>query len=195
MNSSNLKSSVGVFGGSFDPPGNHHVEIVHRLTEIFSQVIVIPSGPRPDRSYLFADPELRIRLARAAFSGISGVELDLSDISKDSFTYTFDLEQRLRQSCSPVHVIGADLVIGGSASSPIVKSWYRGNDVWNNLQFLLLARPGFELREDERPPHSSVLTVSVKGSSTAIRDAYQNGEAIDQLVPSSVAEILVRGAH
>ena len=179
-----------MFGGSFDPPGNHHVRIVTRLAEIFNQVIVIPCGPRPDRKFFFDSPDTRRSLAEAAFSEIDGVTLDLSDIELERFTYTFDLDARLKARCSPVHVIGADLVIGGSTNSPIVKSWHRGREVWDTLEFLLLTRPSFTLDGDLLPPHSSVLEMDVLGSSTAIRKAIAAGEPIAELVPDSVCKII-----
>lgn len=131
---------------------------------------------------------------QATFSGIPGVFLDLSDLYVERFTYTYDLDLRFRKSCEPIHVIGADLAKGGASASPIVTSWHRGPEVWNDLNFLLLARPGFSLQGEELPPHAELLEISIEGSSTAIREAITRGDPIDQLVPKAVAD-LVRRAH
>lgn len=126
----------------------------------------------------------------AAFGGIPGIELDLSDIPKERFTFTYDLDRSLRASCNPIHVIGTDLIKGGALQSPIATGWYRGQEVWENVNFLVLTRPGYALDPDDLPPHATLLEIDIPGSSTEIRERLARKETVAHLVPKAVSELL-----
>ncbi len=45
-----------VFAGSFDPPTNGHLDIIHRTCELFDNIDVVISV-NPEKKYLFSDEE------------------------------------------------------------------------------------------------------------------------------------------
>ena len=42
---------IGIFGGSFNPPGKHHRDIVEKLSDFFDEIIIVPCGGRPDKNF------------------------------------------------------------------------------------------------------------------------------------------------
>ena len=56
-----------VFPGTFDPIHLGHIDIAHRATHLFDEVIVAVYD-RPLKSLLFS-PETRMELARLSFTG------------------------------------------------------------------------------------------------------------------------------
>jgi pantetheine-phosphate adenylyltransferase len=68
-----LKMSIAVFPGSFDPLHNGHVDIVHRLLPLFDKV-VIAVGINQDKKYLFS-LEQRVSWLQEVFAAQTKIEI------------------------------------------------------------------------------------------------------------------------
>ena len=80
-------STIAVFGGAFNPPGRHHRAIAEALSRQFDRVVVVPSGPRPDKpSMQDVEPIHRAAMADMAFRGLANVRVDLFDLEEGTFT-------------------------------------------------------------------------------------------------------------
>lgn len=57
-----------ILGGSFNPPGKHHIELINWLLTQFEEVVVIPCGTRPDKPVLEDTGSHRATLCKLAFT-------------------------------------------------------------------------------------------------------------------------------
>ena len=176
---------LAIFGGSFNPPGRHHRQIAEELSRHFERVVVVPCGPRDDKPKT-SDLEAihRAAMVDMNFRGLPKVRVDLFDLEANTFTRTHQLEDRYQEEGTPWHVVGADLLQGGGrGESFIQRVWENGPQVWNQLRFAVVDRPGYELAEEDLPPHHRRISVAELGASTDIRSRLFHRESVDGLLP------------
>lgn len=192
------RKSIALFGGSFNPPGNHHAAIAARLAEMFDEVRVIPCGPRPDKPVTGSVPAVyRATLADIVFGGLAKVVVDLSDLEQETFTRNHGLQSKFEKDGEVWHVVGADLVAGGAqGESQIQRSWEQGPQLWETANFAVLRRPGYVMNVADLPPRSRIVDLLVEGSSTSIRERVGRDEDVaDMLHPRALAYIQRYGLY
>lgn len=188
---------IALLGGSFNPPGIHHMRIVEEVMKMhfFDKIIIVPCGPRPDKqSTGDIDPVYRAAMLAITFRGFpEDVEIDMDDLETDLFTRTIELERRYRQMGEVWHIVGYDLVQGGGiGSSPIQRQWTQGNELWKHSGFVVVKRKDFQFNPDDLPPRSIVIQAEIKGSSTEIRRRRFDYHPIDTFVLPAVADYIER---
>ncbi|MDP3899924.1 MAG: hypothetical protein Q8Q23_02475 [bacterium] len=182
---------ICLYGGSFNPSGLHHLEIVKHLLTRFKQVAVIPCGMRPDKkSVNFIEPRHRQTMAKLMFGQLAdrGVTFDFSDINNSEFTRTWELQERYGIYQKIWHCVGYDLVAGGSlGKSQIQTQWAHGEEIWSAVNFFVIASSFSDFDRRDLPPHSQLITLDLNGRSFYIRDAIKKGESFEQMVTPEVA--------
>ena len=189
---------IALFGGSFNPPGLHHRRIAEALRQRFDQVLVVPCGPRSDKSTTnMLPPVYRAAMTSMAFAGLPGVEVDLFDLEQDRFTRTHELDARFAPKGEIWHVVGVDLTKGGATGhSEIQRAWEQGARLWHSARFAVLTRPGHHFDRADLPPNHEVIELDIPGSSSEIRDRLARGKAIDDMVgPRPLAYIQRYGLY
>lgn len=194
--------TIALFGGSFNPPGNHHAAIALKLSELFDEVRVIPCGPRPDKPVTgTVPPVFRAALADLVFGGMPKVIVDLSDFEQDTFTRNFELEERFGRDpeVEAWHIVGEDLIVGGAqGQSPIQRTWAKGPELWETANFAVLRRPGYESTAApgafiaDLPPNARIIDLVVEGSSTTIRDRLNRGEDVRAMLSARALAYIER---
>jgi NAD+ kinase len=178
---------IAIFGGSFNPPGRHHRLIAERLADDFDKVLIVACGPRPDKATTQdIEPVYRAALVDLAFHGLPKVEIDNSDLEHAIFTRTHELQSRHESQGELWHVIGADLAAGGGrAQSFIHRVWQDGARLWQELNFIVVKRPGYDLAPEDFPPRHILLELAAPVSSTAIReDLFHRRDVSDRVDPN-----------
>lgn len=190
---------LAILGGSMNPPTDAHVEQACVLADRFDRVVVVPCGIRPDKgSTNVIDPAHRANMVRMAFRGIPRVEVDLSDLERDEFRRTVDLDrewkERLGDNWDVWHAVGFDLIEhGATGNSQIQRTWHRGEFAWSNLAFVLLPRGGCSVNESDFPPrHLLMPDRSRPESSSQARLALGRGKPEESGVPRRVASYAMR---
>lgn len=175
-------SQVGLFGGSFDPPHNGHVELARRAVEHFvlDRLIVIVTA-NPGHRAVELDAETRFRLAQAAFP----YEVVLDDNER-----TVDMLREGRFE-NPIVLIGADQFRD-------FLSWKEPDAVLDLARLGVATRPGFpresleavlgSLARPERVEFFEIRPIDV--ASTEVRARAAQGSPIDDLVPPEVARLI-----
>ena len=187
-----------LFGGAFNPAGEHHLAIAKaaRALGIFGKIIVPVCGPRPDKPTTDdIDPIHRGVMADLTFGSLgSDVEVDLSDLELDTFTRTQELEARHSADGSKVwHLVGTDWLVGGKDGQSLIhRIWVNGPELWNRLNFLVVLREGVPFDRRDLPPHHMILPINQPGSSEEIRRRAANHLSLDGLVVPSVAAYIER---
>jgi nicotinate-nucleotide adenylyltransferase len=176
-------STTGLYGGAFDPPHNGHVAVARAAKEHFGLPrLVVLVAAAPGHKDVFASPEIRLELARAAFPE--------DDVRLDPYARTIDL---LRGSAfdDPLFVIGADQFCDFLA-------WQEPDAVLALTRIAVATRPGFP-REQldsvlgalEQPER--VLFFDLEPNPTAssdVRAVAAVGKPLDGLVPPAVAALI-----
>jgi NAD+ kinase len=185
---------IAIFGGSFNPPGIHHRAIAELLAREFDEVRVIPCGPRPDKPVTGSIPAIyRAALCDIAFGDIPKVVVDLFDLEQATFTRNYQLQQRFEPLGEVWHVVGGDLIAGGSeGASAIQRCWAHGQELWEKAHFAVLTRPGHEIDAADLPPKARLFPLEEMGSSSAIREALSCDDDVESLVTPRVLDYIER---
>src|SRR4029077_4867503 len=109
----------------------------------------VPCGPRPDKKHHgLVEPVYRAALNDLTFGNIDNVEVDLFHLEMATFTRTDELEARYRHLGEIWHIVGSDLVSGGGeCGSFIHRRWKDGPELWGQLNFAVVSRPGSEVAD------------------------------------------------
>jgi nicotinate-nucleotide adenylyltransferase len=86
------KITLGIFGGSFDPPHIGHYKLCYEFQKkISSKVLVMPTKISPfkrERMVCASDKD-RLQMCKLAFSSIENVEISDYEILKNDVSYTY----------------------------------------------------------------------------------------------------------
>lgn len=183
------RPTLAIYGGSFNPPANHHLADAWISTNYYPMTYIVPCGDRADKRGTNATPvNHRENMVRLAFAGIPGTAIILDDLRRKMFTPAYELEQRYAAlGHTVIHIIGSDLIRGGAKRNAQIFGWFRGPEVWETLRFGVIQIQGEPFDMKDLPPHGMLLGVNPSASSTDIRARVARGEPIGTLVPPDVA--------
>ena len=179
---------LGILGGAFDPPHVGHVALARAAIDqlgLERLLILVVSDPGHKRTHALA--EARLELARLAFDGIRGVEVEL-----DPHARTVD-SLETRRLDDAVFILGADELTD-------FRRWKSPERVLELVRLAVAMRPGVpddRVREARArlpaPDRISYFHLDpVPVSSSLVRDRASRGEPIDELVPMKVARAIRR---
>jgi nicotinate-nucleotide adenylyltransferase len=178
--------TLGIFGGSFDPPHRGHVELLRRAKEQLGldRVVVLVSAD-PGHKHVETPADVRLRLARAAFPD--------DEVVLDEHARTVDTLRAHPEWVDPVFLIGAD-------EFSDFLSWREPEEVLRRTRLAVATRPGFprerldavlaQLEDPERVRFFDLDPTPV--ASRDLRARLAAGESVTDEVPPAVAEILAR---
>lgn len=175
---------VGVFGGTFDPPHNGHIEVARAvLASGAVDNIIVPVAADPWQKTGLGEItsfDIRFEMAVAAFDGIEGVVVSDIEQSLDGPSYTVDLLDALAGS-GDVH----KPIIGADAASTLA-TWHRVDDLIAGWEFIVINRPGHQITVPAELKYESIEMEPVDISSTDIRIAVANHQPIKERVSSAI---------
>ena len=192
---------IGVFGGSFNPVHNGHLEVAKQalraldLEEIWFMP-VSESGMKKGSGYLSG--ELRKRLIEAALQEVADSQMKLSTIELDrgGISYTYDTYRELRK----LYPKDSFTFLYGSDCLNTIENWYQSGFLLKNLQLCFLHRAGCNSIEEEQKlqylsgkygGNMKLLECNLPNiSSSIVRVLCKKKQDISGLVPQSVAALL-----
>jgi nicotinate-nucleotide adenylyltransferase len=176
--------SVGLYGGSFDPPHRGHVALAQRAKEELGlgELRVLVSED-PGHKDVETPAEIRLELARAAFPD-DVVELDPRP-------RTVDMLRAHPEWRDPIFLIGADEFCD-------FPSWKEPDEVLALSRLAVATRPGFPrerleavLRTVEHPERVLFFELDpVPVASTELRARLDAGEDVSSDLPDAVASLI-----
>ncbi len=93
--------NIGIFGGSFDPVHNGHINLVKNFIENLplDKVFVIPAFVSPFKTLTppKVSPENRMALLNLAFENVDKVEIIRDEIDKKEVSYSIDTIRLLKK--------------------------------------------------------------------------------------------------
>lgn len=179
---------VGIYGGSFNPIHDGHVQLGDELVAqgLVDELwyVVSPQNPFKINQQLLAD-ELRLELTEKALLGHKGLKVCDVELHMPRPSYMANTLSALREEHPSVEfhlVIGADNV-------ERFPQWYKHEEIMEHHRIIVYPRPGFEL--GSLPKGFTLSQTSlIDISSTAIRQAIAQGTFQGEGLPPGVWQII-----
>jgi nicotinate-nucleotide adenylyltransferase len=183
------------FGGSFNPVHHAHLICSRTVAEkgSFDRVRLIPSHQPPHKPHAtdLASPEQRLKMCQLAVAGSSLFAVDDIELRRAGPSYTVETARELaRQGMEKVHwLIGADMLRW-------LPNWHQPDALLREVQFVIMARPGWAFDWDTLPAkfrhlkNQVIEAPLIDISATDIRRRVRENLSIDYLTSPSVCEYI-----
>lgn len=185
-----MTPTIGIFGGSFNPVHNGHIELARRLLTLagLDEVWFVVSPQNPfKRNEKLLDDELRLEMVRLALADEPHMAASDCEFRLPRPSYMWHTLQSLAKECPErefVLLIGAD-------NWARFDQWYAAREIIANHRIVVYPREGTPLNPALFPPNVTLAdTGLIPGSSTEVRRRIACGQSIDGLVPPVVAEFI-----
>jgi nicotinate-nucleotide adenylyltransferase len=205
---------IGVYGGTFDPIHNGHLEVARAVVRNFNldELLIVPAHRPPHKnSRAISDAYHRYTMAVLATLNDARLKVSTIELEAPDRPYTFETMQRLREAFGSqaklFFVMGAD-------SFEEINLWREPARILDSANIIAMTRPRHTVSIAHLPARfaanlmdwrgSRVETatplvaggvyltdvVNVDISATEIRRRVRDGEPIDDLVPPRVADYI-----
>jgi nicotinate-nucleotide adenylyltransferase len=180
---------AGVLGGVFDPPHEGHVALARAaVAKLGLERLLVLVVADPGHKRATTPAATRLELARLAFADVAGATVEL-----DRHARTVDSLEERRLPADTFFILGADELAG-------FEGWKSPAQVLELVRLAVAMRPGVSRDEvdavrqrlgaGERIVEFHLVPLPI--SSSEIRARVARLEPIDDLVPWTVAEEIVR---
>lgn len=191
-------TSVGIFGGTFDPVHVGHLQVAESTREELDLdlVLFVPAAIPPHKrdGRTIAPPECRLAMLRLAIAGNPGFAILTYEIEEADVSYTVETVEWLAEKNPGVALT---LILGGDSVVDF-HNWYRPRDIVRRAEIAVVARPGVIL-PDEALPGVGYIRVEaplLDVSSSEIRELVRNGASLgNRLSPSVIDYIEEHGLY
>jgi nicotinate-nucleotide adenylyltransferase len=188
---------TALFGGTFDPIHQAHLEIARAAADRFdlAKVLFVPAANPPHKPEGATAPyEDRIRMVELACDrrnegGDSRFEVSRIEAESPRSYSILTIEKLRALGIGPL-----SFLIGADAFAEI-RTWHRWQDVAASVAFIVVTRPGARW---EIPPGATVSELTgleLPVSSSAIRERLAAGDLQVPLPPAVLEYILKRGLY
>jgi nicotinate-nucleotide adenylyltransferase len=181
-----------LFGGTFDPIHNAHIEVAREVLRRFevARVIFIPAARPPHKEQgPRASFEDRVRMAELACAGEARFEVSRIEADFDRSYSILTVEKMLAEGSGPL-----SFLIGADAFAEI-ETWHRWKELVRLVEFIVVTRPGAEWR---LPAGAAVVEMAglwLPVSSSEVRRALAAGEPDVPVAPAVREWIRERGLY
>lgn len=194
-------TTLGVYGGTFDPPHLGHLAAAQEALEAFGlgRVLFMPNERNPLKlDHQVTPTHHRLAMTRLAVQDDPRFEVSLADLGGNGPSYTVDVLARIRGELPA----GMNLAfITGMDVLHELHRWREPQRLLEIARLIVVERPGQQTLNpaevDARVPGASrriavVRTVGVAISSTELRERAAAGRSLRYLVPDAVAAYIAK---
>ncbi len=178
-----------IFGGTFNPIHFGHLYMSEelRIQMGYDRVIFVPSNiPAHKSTEEIISSSHRVNMLKLALKASSSI-LELCEIDRGGVSYTIDTVKYIKDKydiTGPVGLfIGDDLVEG-------MNSWYRSDELIKQVD-LVIAHRFSDYRLDTGFNYRYMDNISVKLSSSSLRERIRQNKAFRYLIPESIYKYIV----
>jgi nicotinate-nucleotide adenylyltransferase len=182
-----MATTLGVFGGSFDPV---HLGHLHSLWELqmhlpLDQIHFIPCAQSPlKKSPLVADQH-RLAMLKLATNHQATWEVDDREIKRQGVSYTIDTLKSLHQDYPEQNLC---LIMGTDAVIDLPK-WHQWEDLFSFAHVIVMTRPEFSL--PDTPWINDLQQRNLKDPSE-LRTKHAGGIYWQPITPLSISATQIR---
>ena len=166
-------SSIGIFGGSFDPFHKGHLALLESVQRRFKfeKILIIPTYESPHKTPSLFTNQQRVEIIRRAIDGNVSLVVDETEVSTEELSYTYQTMLKLHNKHNGKKfflIIGEDVWLSRSA-------WYRIQDLEKLTDFIIVGRPNYNAI-DLRKIDTSII---VKSQAKRGHITYHEGDMLD----------------
>lgn len=192
---------IAIFGGSFNPVHNGHVNLVREIAEKvqLDRVIVMPTfiSPFKKNSCSFvADGKDRLEMLRLAFEAMPFVDVSDHELSRGDVSYTVNTLTHFKEKYPEdelFFIMGSDMLLS-------LNKWHRFEDIMNMCTIIAASRESnssdlqvLKAAADDLSRYGKVILAEISAyemSSTAIREKITKNEDISCYMPEKVVKYI-----
>lgn len=185
---------IGVFGGSFNPIHNGHVNIAVKAKEELKldKMLIMPTGTSPHKEKAAVSFDNRFEMCRLAFLNYKDFEICDIEGKTSSRNYTINslrlIKKQYPNNSQFFLLIGADMLFH-------FEKWYKYESILNECNVIAAARENGQyvdmLEYATELGKIKVLNIPVKqASSSEVRERIGKGENANELLPPAVSEYI-----
>jgi nicotinate-nucleotide adenylyltransferase len=210
------KALLALFGGTFDPPHNAHIEVARAAfsseTQLQANALrIVPVGSPYQRGRAaYANADDRVAMLNLAFKDWPNVTIDSRELTRQGPTYTVDTLTELRAELGKT--LPMAWLIGSDAFAKL-DTWHRWRELFDLAHFAVISRPGFtfsnisialdtEIASRQCPADQlenspcgkwALLNLAPAAiSSTEIRRHVAAGESVRGFVPDAICDYIAK---
>ena len=190
-----------VFGGSFDPPHNGHVNLVKQVYSKvgLDEIIIMPAGISPFKQNMERIPasgKQRFEMCKLAFEDVPYVTVSDYEISQPDVSYTVNTVRHLKEQYPQDElflIIGSDMLLS-------FHKWRNFEEILSICGLIAASRESgqkdmaeLEKQAEIMKKHGFVTVVPIdtfEASSTEIRKKIKNSSDISCYVPQNVVKYI-----
>ena len=183
---------TGIYGGSFNPIHNGHIFLAKKMLEQLGLdeiwFVVSPQNPLKCSEVLL-DDERRLELVRLALKDERNMIVSDYEFHMPKPSYMWNTLESLSLNYPDRSFI---LLIGADNWQRFDK-WYKHEDILHKYKIAIYPRKNYYINDQKLPDNVKVInTQLVNISSTQIRGRIRREEQFENLVPSDVADYIVK---
>ena len=195
--STKKRKSIALYGGSFDPVHEAHLEVARTALENcdLDAVIFIPAAQSPlKKGATLVEDADRVEMLRLATTDEPRFDVDTCEVERGGTSYTVDTVKAFKASHegSRLHwIIGAD-------QFELLPQWRCIEEIATLITFIVIRRPGHSIVESAVKGLRFVTIDAplMPHSSSKIRASIAEGRSVVDLLPPAVeAFISSRGLY
>ncbi len=183
-------STVGIFGGTFDPIHTGHLITAQAVRELrrLDKIIFIPAYISPHKTDIpTLSPRHRLEMVKLAIKNISYFNFSDIEIKAANTSYTIETLKVLKEKHTKIElIIGYDNILNFS-------TWKDPDEILKLAKLIVLNRKlSIEPKEMDRFYSSAIFvdTPTIEISSSEIRERVYNNLPINFLVPEEVQKYI-----
>lgn len=189
-----------VFGGSFDPVHNGHVNLVKQIYDSvpLDEIIIMPARVSPFKQDTVPTSESqRLEMCRLAFEELPFVTVSDYEISRPEVSYTVNTIKHLKEVYPDdelFFIMGSDMLLS-------FEKWYKFEEILSMCTVIAASRESGESdmeslkkQAESLGQYGRVMVVSTGVyvmSSTEIREKIKNSSDISCYVPENVVKYIL----
>ena len=193
-------SRIGIFGGTFNPIHNGHIQMIEACKNFakLDKVIVIPSYTPPHKQCdMLADENQRLEMCRLACSEFDFAEISDIEIKRGGTSYTFETLQSLKQIYPDdelCFIMGADMFLS-------LEKWKNPEIIFELVTIIAVPRNSDDKNDLVKHYNDVLQKMGAKAeilndtvltvSSTFIRDNIFDVQKIKKLIDDKVYEYII----
>lgn len=182
---------IGLFGGTFNPVHNGHINLVKNFKDKLSldKVLVIPTAVPPHKqAESLVSSEDRLNMCRLAFGSLA--EVSDVEIERGGRSYTVETLEELKKIYKDddlYFLVGSDMLLS-------FKRWYRWEDILTMCTLCATDRDNEETcRDADEDFFSKIIFCDFPKtvvSSSEVREKLSEDKDVSDLVPEEVVKYI-----
>lgn len=189
----NKSPAVGLFGGTFNPIHNAHIEVAKKALKQFelSKVLFIPSKIPPHKmEEPIPDANLRFQMVKLAVEDHPNFEVSKVEVDREGPSYTIDTVGEMKRK----HSGQLHFIIGSDALAEI-HTWKSPRKLLKACSFIVAPRKGIgpEHFENDYYRNADICFLKMSEihiSSSQIRERLKKNLSLDTLVPGKTKKFI-----